>query len=83
MSSWWQLKKARNGLSELVRKAREDGPQLITIHGNDAVGMLAVDQYRKLFPRKGSLLEFFRRSPLVGVNLDLRRDRDTGRAVTL
>jgi len=83
MGSRWQLQQARNGLSELVRKAREDGPQVITVHGKDAVVVVAVDQFRKLSPRKGSLLEFFRRSPLVGVDLDLRRSSDVGRAVSL
>jgi prevent-host-death family protein len=32
----WQLQDARNRLSELLRKAREEAPQTITPHGNDA-----------------------------------------------
>ena len=30
-----------------------------------------------------TLVEFFRESPLVGVELDLERDKDTGRDVEL
>ena len=81
MGDHWQLQEAKNRLSEVVRKAREDGPQIITVHGTDAVVVVGADQYRKLSRRKGTLVEFFRRSPLVGVDLDLARSGDTGRDV--
>ncbi len=32
---------------------------------------------------KGTLLEFFQNSPLRGVELDLERDKDTGRDIVL
>ena len=83
MGERWQLQEAKNRLSELVRKAREEGPQVITIHGTDAVVVMAAEQFRKLSPHKRTLLEFFRRSPLVGVELDIPRSRDTGRRVSL
>lgn len=83
MDDRWQLQEAKNRLSELVRKAREDGPQVITVHGADAVVVVSTDQYRKLSRRKGTLTEFFRRSPLVGVDLDIVRRADTGRPVDL
>ena len=81
MGDHWQLQEAKNRLSEVVRKAREDGPQVITVHGTDAVVVVGADQYRKLSRRKGTLVGFFRRSPLVGVDLDLARSGDTGRDV--
>jgi hypothetical protein len=34
-------------------------------------------------PRPKSLVEFFRDSPLVGVDLDLDRDHDSGREIDL
>jgi antitoxin Phd len=83
MDDRWQLQEAKNRLSEVVRKAREDGPQVITVHGADAVVVVSTDQYRRLSKRKGSLTEFFRRSPLVGVELDIVRRADTGRPVDL
>ena len=83
MSDRWQLQEAKNRLSEVVRKARKDGPQVITVHGTDAAVVVAIDQFRKLSPRKGTLVEFFRRSPLVGVEFDITRSRDTGRSVSL
>jgi len=68
-------------LSELVRKAREEGPQMITVHGADAAVLVSAEQYAKLARRKGALVDFFRKSPLVGVELDLTRSRDRGRRV--
>ena len=80
----WQLQEAKNRLSEVVRKAAEEGPQLITLRGEDAVVVVAADEYRKLAGRpKRSLVEFLRRSPLAEVRLDLARSRDKGRRVVL
>jgi prevent-host-death family protein len=82
----WQLQEAKNRLSELVRKARDEGPQVITLRGDDAVVVVAASQYRRLARRpKGTLVEFFGRSPLKGVrlDLDLGRSRDRGRRVDL
>ena len=80
----WQLQEAKNRLSELVRKATEDGPQVITLRGDDAVVVVAAETYRKLTARpKEGLVEFFGRSPLAQVKLDLERSRDTGRRVDL
>lgn len=80
----WQLQDAKNRLSEVVRKAREEGPQVITLRGDDAVVVVAAEDYRKLARRpKGTLIEFFRKSPLAGITLDLSRSRDTGRPVNL
>jgi prevent-host-death family protein len=80
----WQLQEAKNRLSEVVRKAREEGPQTITLHGDDAVVVVDVQEYYKLAQKpRGSLVEFFRRSPLSGVKLNVSRSRDTGRGVDL
>jgi prevent-host-death family protein len=80
----WQLQEAKNRLSKVVRRAREEGPQVITLRGDEAVVVLDADEYRRLARRpKGSLVDFFRKSPLVGVELDLARSHDTGRDLEL
>ena len=54
-----------------MRKAREESPQVITLRGDDAVVVLAADDYQKLQRKpKGNLVDFFHRSPLVGVEFD-------------
>jgi antitoxin Phd len=79
----WQLQEAKNRLSELVRKAQQEGPQTITLHGKDAAVVVSAKQFASLSRRKGTLVEFFRKSPLVGVDLNVTRSRDTGRKIEL
>jgi antitoxin Phd len=69
----WQLQKAKNHFSDLVRRAEEQGPQTITRHGKAAAVLLSMKDYRNLMKKQESLTEFFRRSPLKGVELDLER----------
>lgn len=80
----WQLQDAKNRLSEVVRMATSEGPQVITLRGDDAVVVVAADAYAKLTRNpKGTLVDFFRKSPLGAVTLQLARSRDTGRRVDL
>ena len=79
----WQLQEAKNQLSEVVRKAQSQGPQVITLHGTDAAVVVSAKDYGRLSRPKGKLVDFFRKSPLVGVELKLTRDEDTGRKVEL
>lgn len=85
-STPWQLQTAKARFSEVFRLARTEGPQRITRQGKEAVVMISDDQYEALVGKSHqpkSLLQFFRESPLVGVELDLERDKDEGRDVTL
>ena len=82
----WQLQTAKARFSEVFRLARTEGPQLITRQGKDGVVMMPVEQFDRLVsrPRKPkSLVQFFRESPLVGLELDLERDKDTGLDIEL
>ena len=82
----WQLQTAKARFSEVFRLARTEGPQLITRQGKDGVVMMPVEQFDRLMIRSRqprSLLQFFRESPLVGLELDLERDRDTGQDIEL
>jgi antitoxin Phd len=82
----WQVQTAKARFSELFRRARTEGPQLITKQGKEAVVMIPVEQFEQLTGRARqpkSLVQFFRESPLVGVKLDLTRDKDIGRNIDL
>lgn len=79
----WQLQEAKNQLSEVVRKARSEGPQVITLHGTDAAVVVSAQEYGRLSRPRGKLVDFFRKSPLAGVELNLARGKDTGRKVEL
>ena len=82
--SKWQLQEAKNRLSEVVRKAADEGPQTITLRGEDAVVVVDAKEYARLTRKpKKTLVEFLRSSPLAAVSLDLTRSPDTGRPVDL
>lgn len=82
-SKKWQLQEAKNKFSEVVRKASEEGPQTVTKHGKDSVVVLSAEEYRKLERPKTSLVEFFQKSPLSKVEVDLKRDKSHSRHVEL
>ena len=44
----WMLQDAKARLSEVVRRAREVGPQLVTVHGREEAVVLSAEEYRKL-----------------------------------
>ena len=83
MKTTWALQDAKNRFSEVVEEALRKGPQWITRRGHEAVVVVSAPEYRKMKERKGSLVEFFRESPLFGQELDLRRPKEAARKVDL
>jgi antitoxin Phd len=82
----WQVQTAKARFSEVFRRARSEGPQRITRQGKDGVVMIAEEDYEQLVGKAHqptSLVKFFRESPLVGVDLDLERDRSAERDIDL
>lgn len=64
-ASIWILQDAKARFSEVVRRARSEGPQIVTVHGREGVVVLAEEEFRRL---KGSvtgaaLVEAMRESP--------------------
>ncbi len=85
MGKPWQLQEAKNKFSELVNKALKEGPQTVTRHGHLEVVVLSAREYLKMTQAKkrGTLVEFFRNSPLTDLEIDLSRRPDMGRIVKL
>ncbi len=79
----WQLQEAKNRFSELVNKVLNEGPQVVTRRGEEVVVIVSNEEYQKLLKSQSGLLEFFRQSPLVGVELNLERDQSLPRKVQL
>jgi prevent-host-death family protein len=82
----WQLQTAKARFSELFRRARTEGPQVVTRQGKEQVVVLPAEQYAQLIKRvrqPKSLVRFFAESPLTRVTLDLSRDVDPGREIKL
>jgi antitoxin Phd len=79
----WQLQDAKNRFSEVVNKALAEGPQVVTRRGEEVAVILSTDEYNRLKKSKSSLREFFRESPLVGVDLQVERDQSYPRDAQL
>lgn len=62
----WKLTEAKARLCEIVRRAMAGQPQRITVHGNDAVVIVAADAFDALRARQNSasLHELLSQSPL-------------------
>lgn len=79
----WQLQQAKAHLSELVKSASDGKPQEITLRGKPAVIVLSTEQYSKLLKPHVSLVAFLRKSPLVGIELTIQRDKSLPREIDL
>ena len=62
----WKLEEAKARFSEVVRLARERGPQRITVHGREAVVVLSAADYARLAPAATtSLAALFAEGPFA------------------
>jgi len=79
----WKLEDAKAHFSELVRLARSEGPQRVSVRGKDAVVVISVEELERIAPTlpKTPLINFLEGLHLTG--LDLTRERDLGRDVRL
>ena len=71
----WTVAEAKARFSELIDKARSDGPQTITRKGRTAVVVVAAEEWEKKTRRSGNLAEFFAASPLRRSKLRVERIR--------
>jgi prevent-host-death family protein len=85
LSKRWPLQDAKARFSELVRRVRSEGPQLVTVHGRDEVVVVAADEFRRLKgERTGqSLIDALQASPSRKVEIEPRRERMPVRDVEL
>lgn len=80
----WKLEDAKARFSEVVRRARAEGPQRVTVRGKDAVVAIAAEALDKLLPAakpRQDLVAFLRGIGIGG--LDGTREHDRGRDVAL
>ena len=75
MTREWQLREAKDKLSRVIKEAQHSGPQIITRRGKKMAVILSFEEYRRLLGARPKLSEFFRKSPLAEVELDLGRDK--------
>jgi len=79
----WTVAEAKARLSELMERARSAGPQTITKNGRDAVVVVSAEEWARRNARKGSLVDFLRKSPLAGSDIKIERDKVLPRKIDL
>lgn len=80
----WKLEDAKARLSEVVRLAGAEGPQMVTVRGKEAAVILHPETYRQLVPQTKEqmpLAEFLQSLDLSGI--DIEREDDRGREIAL
>jgi prevent-host-death family protein len=81
----WQLQEAKQKFSELVRRTLEEGPQVVTRHGEEVVVVVPVEEFRRMSgdgEKKMDFKEFLMSGPDLSV-LDLERPKELPRDVEL
>jgi antitoxin Phd len=78
----WQIQDAKARLSELMERARTEGPQTITGHGTECAVVLSVEDYSESASCKPSFKAYLLGGPKVD-DFHVPRSRDTGRVIKL
>jgi prevent-host-death family protein len=82
----WQLHDAKAHLSELVRRARSEGPQRITVYGEDAVVVVSAAEFTQMLgpsrPER-SLHALLSESPLRDLEFGEKGERSPVRDIGL
>jgi prevent-host-death family protein len=59
----WQLQEAKARLSEIVRRAIEEGPQHVSVRGEPAAVIISEDEYRELTSKRPSIVDHILNGP--------------------
>ena len=78
----WQLQEAKSRFSEVVDLTLKEGPQLVTRRGEEAVVILAANDYRRLSGQTTNLMDCLLNAPR-GEPLVLDRSRESIRDIVL
>ena len=82
----WQLQDAKAQFSELVKRAREQGPQHVSVRGEPAVVVVSEEDFAKLTSSRSSIVDHILDGapwPDDLVDAINTRPGDTGRDVAL
>lgn len=81
----WALQDAKARFSEVVRKAKTEGPQRITVHGREEVVVVSAEEYRRVKgePTGEALVNLLQDSPLRDIDMERSSTRSPVRGVEL
>jgi prevent-host-death family protein len=82
----WPLQDAKARFSELVRRAREQGPQHVSVRGEPAVVVVSEEEFARLTSRRRTIVDHILEGapwPDDVVDAINARSRDIGRNVVI
>jgi antitoxin Phd len=79
----WKLEDAKARFSEVVRRARSEGPQRVTVRGKEAVVIISSEEYERMQPAVDPVPLVDYLESLYVEGLDLTREPDRGRDIDL
>jgi prevent-host-death family protein len=79
----WTVANAKARFSELIDKAKSEGPQTVTRNGKPAAVLVSIEEWEKKTAPKGTLVEFFQNSPLYDSGIEIERFKGGFRKVDL
>jgi prevent-host-death family protein len=79
----WQLQEAKAKFSKLVDEALESGYQTISRNGKPVAILISKKDFEEYLHSKDNIIDFFMKAPYPEVELDIQRDKDTGREIDL
>ena len=74
----WQVQDAKTRLSEVIERARSEGPQSITRHGKERAVVLSIEDYRSLVAQRPDFKSYLLGGPKVD-DFSVERDPSSGR----
>jgi prevent-host-death family protein len=78
----WQLQEAKQRFSEVVRQAVDDGPQVVTRHGEEVAVVVGIDDFRRMSGERADLRDHLLSGPRSD-DFEIPRLMDTGREIDL
>ena len=78
----WQVQEAKQKFSQLVQRALEESPQVVTRRGEEVVVVLSAEEFRRLTGSQPDFKEFLLSGPDLSA-LHLERTGDLPRDVEL
>jgi prevent-host-death family protein len=86
----WQIQDAKQRFSEMIRAVMNEGPQVITRHGEDVAVVVDIGEYRRLTRPSVDLVTVLLSGPKVDdgtadvfAEIEAERKTDFGRVVDL
>ena len=86
----WQIQEAKQRFSEVIRAVANEGPQVITRHGEDVAVIVDIAEYRRLTGPAADVRQILLGPPMLADDaaavldeIEAEREHDHGRVIDL